>query len=1133
MKRLSIFFLLTCFFCSMPLDAATIDNHYSFEELSGALARTDSAWVLRHSDPESMMPLLQKGCPILLDFCEHADMRNLSEQGQKGFFTALDNRILELKGVFDVEDRVAIANLHYHQGCILLCRLWINTRLTQTATEDILLLEEKHIGQKKWMHDLFRCIDHWSEIDKPRATQLAETFLAIVRKWCGADSFESFLATHILASTVLTNKEQRGPYLERYLQLAPQWSSDPRYDQFLVENIPYLNYSLQRFFGGDANSSETGVEQHRRWEALCYNKPYIKGEIHSLEGICDSTMLDSIASVASFNANKCRDAKRWTEARDWKTYHIEATVRNCARTMSAPENLWRINGLMIDLRQYSAIVKELKAEDTPHLIVRLMNQMEELNDTVAMKFIQFVVDEWEEQWNKMVNFPQHIEEAIERAKARGKGAYWAALLMKAKAKAIGGKFYQSREDHLRALQLLKDACDLVKAEEGISAHYLDLYSSYIAFILNKFQLDHPTGCQLYEKYMEALKSFPDYNQHIEYLIISELYVNRLAKQDDEWKQQELEQIVRVATPILRDYQPEEHMVYSDSMGYRHFADDRLSTAYFTSSDMDLEWTWSKFRYDRLMDNIIQAYFQLDDSEKTDPKVSLIHIFNGIIEIMESADMGRFYQEGTERLLQQATHLALICQNDSVTQQACNAIMTCKGVKLYAEKLLASMAENTDNVLISELARNRLTLQRNLEGLSAQAPDSVRISLQKQINELGEQLYYEMKKVGHLGLEILQDADDVKAHLSGKEVAIEFAYFSESTQKTRLCAFVLQKDIPHISVIPLCTTEELKELSDPYTSDYIYRQIWEPLLKSFPKNTKRIYFSPIDVLQGIAIEDAMMGKKGKYIGQKFEILRLSTFRELTRTATTIALQNKAVLYGDIDFYSSEPAAQQMQNTFFQDPTRHEGQVWRGQMDALPATKEEVEEIEFLLSERHIQTQKRMGTNGTERSFKALSNSDVTLLHIATHGFIEPSKGSNEQALSHAGLILAGGLSETKDSDGEDGILTALEVSSLNLSNVQMVVLSACQTGLGLINSEGVWGLQRAFKMAGANTLILSLWKVDDDATHCLMTEFYKAWLSGKNKYQALELAKQKVRSHKEFGWDNPVYWASFILLDGLD
>ncbi len=116
--------------------------------------------------------------------------------------------------------------------------------------------------------------------------------------------------------------------------------------------------------------------------------------------------------------------------------------------------------------------------------------------------------------------------------------------------------------------------------------------------------------------------------------------------------------------------------------------------------------------------------------------------------------------------------------------------------------------------------------------------------------------------------------------------------------------------------------------------------------------------------------------------------------------------------------------------------------------------------------------------------------------------------------------------------EDGILTAYEVSQMNLSNTQLVVLSACETGLGDIKgNEGVYGLQRAFRIAGAKNVLMSLWKVPDDATEKLMTRFYNNWLEQKMPLRvAFESAQKWLRGQK--GYENPYFWAGFVLIGEL-
>ena len=139
------------------------------------------------------------------------------------------------------------------------------------------------------------------------------------------------------------------------------------------------------------------------------------------------------------------------------------------------------------------------------------------------------------------------------------------------------------------------------------------------------------------------------------------------------------------------------------------------------------------------------------------------------------------------------------------------------------------------------------------------------------------------------------------------------------------------------------------------------------------------------------------------------------------------------------------------------------------------------------------------------------------------------------MTRSGLLFSGcnhAIRHEQVPDGvEDGILTAQEISTLDLRGLDLVVLSACQTALGDIASgEGVFGLQRGFKKAGAKTIIMSLWKVDDEATRILMVELYKNLMSGKNKQQSLKDAQKSLREYDNGKYNKPEYWASFIMLD---
>ena len=201
---------------------------------------------------------------------------------------------------------------------------------------------------------------------------------------------------------------------------------------------------------------------------------------------------------------------------------------------------------------------------------------------------------------------------------------------------------------------------------------------------------------------------------------------------------------------------------------------------------------------------------------------------------------------------------------------------------------------------------------------------------------------------------------------------------------------------------------------------------------------------------------------------------------------------------------------------------------------------------------------MGTDGTESCFKNLSGTSTDILHISTHGLYIPLDSTNMNqsaafpfilsdndsiideetlALTRSFLVMSGGnmlIKKKRNSySKEDEILTALEISHLDFKDLDLVVLSACQTALGKNDAEGVYGLQRGFKKAGAHTILMSLDKVDDEATQILMVEFYRNLIKGKTKLQSLRNAQKYLRTVENGKYDDPKYWASFIMLDGLN
>jgi CHAT domain-containing protein len=220
--------------------------------------------------------------------------------------------------------------------------------------------------------------------------------------------------------------------------------------------------------------------------------------------------------------------------------------------------------------------------------------------------------------------------------------------------------------------------------------------------------------------------------------------------------------------------------------------------------------------------------------------------------------------------------------------------------------------------------------------------------------------------------------------------------------------------------------------------------------------------------------------------------------------------------------------------------------RGALAPLPATKEELKNIRALLAKQGWQVEMHSEADALEEAVKNVKGPRV--LHAATHGFFLPDQPlkprslmgdaplGQEDPMLRSGLFFAGAervlSGEPAAPDLDDGVLTAYEATGLNLQGTELVVLSACETGLGQATSgEGVFGLRRALQVAGAEAVLMSLWSVPDRESQELMNLFYEKWLSGIGKHEALREAQLEMRTRVKarYGQDLPFYWGAFVLV----
>lgn len=436
------------------------------------------------------------------------------------------------------------------------------------------------------------------------------------------------------------------------------------------------------------------------------------------------------------------------------------------------------------------------------------------------------------------------------------------------------------------------------------------------------------------------------------------------------------------------------------------------------------------------------------------------------------------------------------------------------------------------------------------------------SLEKEVRKQENELLRTSKTYGDYTRSLNVKWTDVQFNLGDKDLAVEFLSFRAKNDSVMYIALTLDKDDSIPMMIPLFEKKQLDSISnnDYYQTEALYNLIWKPLLQEL-EGKENVYFSPAGALHNIGIEYLPIDSTLN-IADKYNLIRLSSTRELVVRHETKA-PTKAVLYGGL-LYNIDPELIQEDNQANNYGPRYalmmrgleDSLCTRSDFSSLGYTLREVESINELLTNELLTTKLFTKYNGTEESFKSLDGQGINILHLATHGAYIPDQDAakkkdeknyrfirldddnsksviEDQSLTRSFLVMSGGnmlIHGDSIPEGlDDGILTAQEISRLDLRGLDLVVLSACETALGDITSEGVMGLQRGFKKAGAQTIVMSLWKVADEQTMQFMTEFYRLLSLGSGKRQAFKGAQQYLREAYPEQSEKP-FWSAFIMLD---
>jgi CHAT domain-containing protein/Tfp pilus assembly protein PilF len=375
--------------------------------------------------------------------------------------------------------------------------------------------------------------------------------------------------------------------------------------------------------------------------------------------------------------------------------------------------------------------------------------------------------------------------------------------------------------------------------------------------------------------------------------------------------------------------------------------------------------------------------------------------------------------------------------------------------------------------------------------------------------------------------------DVRNKLDSGEAAVEiirvFHYYGDRKGESEYIALIVKKNALTPSLVHIGNGAGLEK---NYLSQYkgaiksraadtkSYTSYWQPL-EPFLRNHKTIYVSVDGVYNSINLNTLQRGD-GTFILDNYNLVLVPNTRSVAmglKSAVQLSGgESKAILLGS-PVYGNDAL-----------------------IPPLPGTKEEIRRIDTILLRKHVNVEMFIEQDASEENIKSVYHPSI--LHIATHGFfnanVDLSKTMNmgvqvfhakDNALLRSGLLLNGAASMYSDEPildmSNNGILYAYEAMNLDLQGTKLVVLSACETGIGeVVNGEGVYGLSRSFQVAGASKILMSLWKVDDQATRELMIAFYENWLRLNDLQQAFVQAQKSLKEK----YRHPFYWGAFVLLN---
>lgn len=710
--------------------------------------------------------------------------------------------------------------------------------------------------------------------------------------------------------------------------------------------------------------------------------------------------------------------------------------------------------------------------------------------------------------------------------------------------------YKDMGQYDKALALYKQALAIRKKALGEEHHN---YTESLNNLANLYKdmRQYSKALPLYEQALAIRKKVlgeehPDYATSVNNLALLYRQMGRYEKSLPLYKQ---------ALAIRKKVLGEEHPDYAESL-------TGLGLLYSSLGTIPKSYAFFSEACKSTLKHLNQTYVTLSEQEK----LELIKVKLSNFDYLPSL----LFTQGVKQ--------------SSLTKQVYDNEIALKGMVLEDQKgVLSNIRNSGDSSALHVYEQWRFN--KALVGKQLILPFAQRLpyldSLQDATNELEQQLSRYSTPFREWQRTHAITTKEIAQTLQKNEAAVEFIRFHLYNKKwtdTILYTALLLlpgDSLPHF--IPLFEERTLQRILTPffsakntlaqYTSTEklygkvfknkpgdlqtsLYKLLWKPL-EHYLQGIHTVYYAPAGLLHRVSFQ-ALRPNTTSLLIDKYQLRQVLNTRSVTIPVKSTQKPGSVSLWGNIEYnmYPSSlvesPTVSDTSFSSFNFYTYDTRSARGGDWEFLPGSRKEIELLATLFRYAGVGVRIDSSVAATEEVFKSLTAKSPQVVHLATHGFFLPvkeKKGEIYDVLSagsafrhqqnpmfRSGLILAGGNYAWRGKPGmpgrEDGILTAYEIAQLDLSNTDLVVLSACETALGdLQGSEEVIGLQRAFKLAGAKQLIMSLWQVPDKETMELMLLFYENWMRGQSVREALRKAQLTMKEKYP-----PYYWAGFVMAE---